>query len=551
MARKKQTKKEKGIPAKKEEIVMEVNEEQNTPKELSNITLLIFTLLLAVVYFIFSTFSDGFYQHDEVGHYLGMRSFWHDPFAILGAFQKPGYKFLTILPALGGYTFLKFFNSLVAAFTVYFAYKLLQKLGSKNSILIFFILGIQPLWFMLAFRNFSEIFAAFLLTLAALNHFNKKYIMAALLMSYLAFVRQEYHTLLGLYFFVLLFKKQWIPLLLTGTFTLFHNLYGYISTGDLLYLPNSIIAYSERIKDVWPKQGFDHYFLMSNIIFGSIALVLFTAYIAIVILKKKKPNWILLIPVILIFFLNCALNSQSFEFGPGNGGNLRYLVIITPLLSILGVRALDEIIGFDKKQLLLIFLLPLLLLIGAYQTYEHNFIHLSEVEDWKPLIFAVITVLLLLLPLKAKHYVLTFSFLAILVAVVNVNPFKIQPEEQTIKKAAKWYAQYLEKPKTEKEALFTEDSRVVCGHGLFYFYLGKTKYDFNKEAILNLTKEVTDTLKKGDLLIWESHYGYRPKLRPTSQKLEYYQNNPKYRTIQYYFSKDRRFRVDFFQKLED
>ena len=42
------------------------------------------TVALAVVYFVLSRLSDGFYQHDEVAHFISMRQFWHDPNVALG-----------------------------------------------------------------------------------------------------------------------------------------------------------------------------------------------------------------------------------------------------------------------------------------------------------------------------------------------------------------------------------------------------------------------------------------------------------------------------------
>ena len=542
---------------KNEEVNIEPEKINDSGKELNNLTLYILTFLLAIVYFIFSTFSDGFYQHDEVGNFMAAQSIWHDSLIqIIGANTKSGYRLLYAIPALGGFTFLKFFNSIVAAFTVYFSYKILAKLGSKNKLLIFFVLGIQPLWFMLSFRNYSELTVAFLLTLSALQFFNKKYIASALIMSYIAFTRQEYHVVLGLLFLVLVFKKEWIAALLTGTFTVIQNLLGYFITGDILYLPHSMAEYSEKIKDAWPKQGFDHYFLMSNVIFGAVALTLFVAYLAIVIIKKKRPNWYLLVPVIVIFLLNCAFNAQSFSIGPGNGGNLRYLIIISPLLAILGVIAIDEISDFNKKYLVLVFLVPLILMVGLFQTYEHNFVHLydgydgrEEIVNWKPLIFTIITSFLLLIPLKPKHYLMSIAAISILVGLTSITTRKIQPEEKAVKKAAHWYAKQLKNPQNK---LFSDTNRVACGHSLFYYYLGKNKHDFKKEALMGfLNKETTDTLKKGDLVIWESHYGYRPKLQPTSQKYEYYENSPDFRKIQYYQSTDNRFTIVFFQKTRD
>ncbi len=527
------------------------NSEELDTVGLSLTTLLISTAILAAVYYVFSTLSNGFYQHDEVGNFMGAQQIWHDNLlGIVGANTKSGYRLLYAIPALGGFAFLKLFNSIIAALTVFFSYKILQKYKSKNGLLIFFILGLQPLWFMLSFRNYAELTIAFLLVLSLLQFINKKYIIAALLMSYVAFTRQEYHVLSGLFFIVLLFRKKWLAALLTGTFTFLQVLLAFIKTGDILYLPKAIMAYSERIKEAWPKQGFDHYFLMSDIIFGAVAITLFVSYCAIMILKKKKPNWFLLLPVIAVFLLNCAFNAKFFAFGPGNGGNLRYLITISPLIAILGVLAVDEITDFKKKHLLLIFLIPLIILVGVYQTFGNNFVHLNEVRNWMPLWLTIATVFILILPLKTKQYVLSLAVISLLVGATSITSRKIQPEEVTVKKAAKWYAHQLKLVNTPKE-LFNQNSRIACGHALFYYYLDKNKYDFKKMPIMAITKETTDTLKVGDLLIWDSHYGYRPKLRPTSQKYEYYQNNPKFQRIQYYQSKDNRFTIVFFRKVAD
>ena len=555
MSKKTVHKKQKEAP---EEVVV-MNTES---KELSNVMLIVITLALAVIYFVFSTFSDGFYQHDEVGNFMAAQRIWYDDLLrILGANTKSGYRLLYAVPALGGFTFLKFFNSLVAAFTVYFSYKLLAKLGSKNKLLIFFILGLQPLWFMLSFRNYAELTVAFLLVMTALQFYNKNYILSALIISYVAFTRQEYHMISGLLFLVLLFKKEWIAAFLTGTFTVLQNLIGFIITGDILYLPNSVMEYSAKIEGIWPKQGFDHYFTMSNVIFGSIAITLFVAYIGSVFVKKKKPNLIILIPVILIFLLNCAFQAQSFKIGPGNGGNLRYLITISPLLGVLGVMAIDELKGLEKKYLLLIFLVPLAFVVYAFQSYAHlNYgLHLSdglnnteEIENWKPLIFTLITIAILIFPLKKQHYLIGVAGVSILVASTSITTRKIQPEEKAVKKAAKWYANHIKldkNPQTAQNQLYSDTNRVACGHALFYYYLGQNKYDFVKPAIMTyLDQETIDTLQQGDLVVWDSHYGDRKEVA-TSQPYQYYESSPNYQKIQYYQSTDNRFTIVFFKKL--
>ncbi|MDB4534375.1 hypothetical protein N9242_05825 [Vicingaceae bacterium] len=530
--------------------------------DLNNKTLWVFTALLVVVYFIASTFSDGFYMHDEPMFYMYAKDLLKNPAEGLLGFQKVGYTLFLVLPSLLGFTFVKFICSLISAVTVMYSYKIIKKLGGKNSFLIFFLLGLQPLWFMLAFRDFSEYLVAFLLVMTIWNHLNGKYIFGALLLSYAALTRIEYHVLLGLYFIILVAKKQWIPALCTGALTLLHNIVGFVITDDPLYLMNKLIDYSSQNNDAYPKRGFDYYIVMSNIVYGSVSIMLFFNYIGISILKKKKPMWIMLVPVVFIFFLYCIFNHQTWEIGVG-GGNLRYVLPIAPFMCILGVLSLDDIMDFKKRYLLLIFLVPVAFLIGVYQTFDHNFMSMMDgmvngeffedrvVKFWIPLILAITTIALIIFPLKRKHYMIAIPLLTIILAISSVRTFSLNSEDITMKKAGKWYNNYLKKNKTNPNALFTEDSQIACSHILFYHFTDKTTNDFKKKPIIDFTKEDTDSMSVGDLIVWESHYGYRPKLRPTSQPYDFYDKSPNFEKIQYYQSKDKRFLIAFFRKIKD
>ncbi|MEJ6736652.1 MAG: hypothetical protein QNK84_06415 [Flavobacteriales bacterium] len=510
------------------------------------------TIVLAIIYSIFSTFSDGFYMHDEPMFYMYAKDFLKDPISAFRGFQRIGYVTFLVLPALGGFTFLNIFNSVLASITVLYSYKIIRKLKGNNSFLIFFLLGLQPLWFMLSFRNYSEFLLAFLLVMTIWNHLNKRYIVSALLLSYAAVSRIEYHSLLGVYFIILIVKKQWIPALLTGTFTVLENLLGFMLTDDLLYLPNQIISYSERMSGSWPKRGFDHYLTMSNIIFGGTTLTLFITYLSSKIIRKEKPVWLITGATLFIILFNCIINLQSVEIGPGNAGNLRYFMPIAPLVAILGVLAVDDVLKIKKKYLLLLFLVPFLIGVGIFQTYDHNFISLLTDGEryWLPLVIMIITSILIVLPLKQKHYIISLGILSMVVIMTSARTFNLNPEDSTMEKAGKWYTSYLEKNKSNPNALFTEDSRVACSHILFYHFTDKSTNDFNKKPIIDFTKEDTDSMEVGDLVVWESHYGYRPKLRATSQPYDFYDKHPNFQKIQYYQSKDNRFLIAFFRKIE-
>lgn len=539
----------------KEQVLETKKEVENKSFSLNNLNntyLWGVAIVLAIVYSIFSTFSDGFYMHDEPMFYMYAKDFLKDPISAFRGFQRIGYVTFLVLPALGGFTFLNIFNSVLASITVLYSYKIIRKLKGNNSFLIFFLLGLQPLWFMLSFRNYSEFLLAFLLVMTIWNHLNKRYIVSALLLSYAAVSRIEYHSLLGVYFIILIVKKQWIPALLTGTFTVLENLLGFMLTDDLLYLPNQIISYSERMSGSWPKRGFDHYLTMSNIIFGGTTLTLFITYLSSKIIRKEKPVWLITGATLFIILFNCIINWQSVEIGPGNAGNLRYFMPIAPLVAILGVLAVDDVLKIQKKYLLLLFLVPFLIGVGIFQTYDHNFISLLTDGEryWLPLVIMIITSILIVLPLKQKHYITSLGILSMVVIMTSARTFNLNPEDSTMEKAGKWYTSYLEKNKSNPNALFTEDSRVACSHILFYHFTDKSTNDFNKKPIIDFKKEDTDSMEVGDLVVWESHYGYRPKLRATSQPYDFYDKHPNFQKIQYYQSKDNRFLIAFFRKIK-
>lgn len=107
--------------------------------------------IFAVIYFISSKYSTGFYQDDEIGQYINMIQFWTDPFAILGNSPKPGYKIFMVLPSLFGYDTVLAFNSIIASLTVYFTYILLKVYKIKYAFFGALLLSVQPLF--LIFRS--------------------------------------------------------------------------------------------------------------------------------------------------------------------------------------------------------------------------------------------------------------------------------------------------------------------------------------------------------------------------------------------------------------
>ena len=179
----------------------------------SDRTLWILTAAAAVVYYLYSFVSNALYMHDEAAHYLNMREFWHDPNIILGNWAKTGYKLVYVIPSLLGPQAVLILNCLVAAFACWLAYRVAEAAGAKQPLFAFAFLALQPFWVELSFRNYAEPISGVLLLAALWFHYKDRFLPAALFLSYLMMIRQEFYPILGVYAVFLLVRKQYIPLI--------------------------------------------------------------------------------------------------------------------------------------------------------------------------------------------------------------------------------------------------------------------------------------------------------------------------------------------------
>ncbi len=522
-----------------------------TPKEpeadllLKPLHLLLLTLGLALLYFLFSLRSEGFYQQDEAAHYLSMKRFWHNPNAILSNWEKPGFKLLYALPALLGSTFVQIVNCLVAAFSCFFAYKVAESYKLKIPLIAFILLATQPFWALLAFRNYSELLSAFLLILAVYWQKKDKFYLAALTASYIAFVRQEFYPFLGLYGIYLLFQRQFMSALLLAVFPLIHNTWGWILTNDFMYLLNQILKSGKEIGDNYPRQGFEHYFLMSGTIYGGLVLTCIVAYVALKVLQRKQAEWFLLVPAVLYFLMYCVFNIQSYPMGPSTAGNLRYLIIISPLWAVIGAMAVSEYKETVGSWRILYALLPFAIIFAIYMTYEHNNIAFVEgVRDFKPLFGVLVGIILILLPLSHKQHALSFAGGSLFMVLILVRPMPLSEEDKTCQKLAKWYLKYEAEQAAKKDSM----GRLFVNHTMFYYFADRIPESFEKKAE-GLNLKSLEKAKKGDLLIWDSHYSlYHKERRPNGVAYEKAGEMSFYPPLYDQRAADNTFMVTVFQK---
>ncbi|HET6568244.1 MAG TPA: hypothetical protein VFG50_09800 [Rhodothermales bacterium] len=477
---------------------------------LREVYLLGLTLLTAAAYFAYSFASDGFYQHDEASHFMNMRGFWHDPSSVLGNWAKPGYKLLYALPSLGGQTAVLITNCLVAALCCYVAYKLAEALGCKAPLFSFAFLAFQPFWIQLSFRNYSEIPSALLLLLAIYAHYRDKRLIAALVLSYTATIRQEFYPLLLLYGAFLAYRKQFVPAAALLLFPFLNNLWGWGATGDPLYLWHTTVATSGRYQDAYPRQGFDHYFKTSIVVFGAAALTFLVVYAGQVINRAQRLHLFVVAPLAVYFLEHCVFSLQAISIGPSTGGNLRYMLVIAPLVAVLAGLAADRLAEMKSRTRLLYVLIPFVLAVALFMDHGNNNLMLTEEVSLLPLLMVLITMAGALF-VSRKSLLLVFVFLcATGFTLSTVRPFQRSPEDAVMAEVVAW---------AKQQGL--DEHPLLVNHPMFYYFFGRSQWDF-PEGASNITETTLQDAPPETVVIWDSHYSYRPRLKEGQVRASYF-----------------------------
>jgi hypothetical protein len=501
----------------------------------------ILTALLAGFYYYYSTRSKGFYQQDEAGHFLGMLDFWNEPKSILGNWAKFGYKLIYVVPALlGGQVLVTIFNCVLAAGCAGLVAYCLRLKGSGLALAGFALLAFQPLWISLSFRNYSEVPTAFLLLGAYALHTRGRYVLSMLCVSYICTIRQEFFPILAMYGLDMLLKRRWIAAFSAALFPLLQNVYGWAMVGDPLYLLNQITGQAGAISDAYPRQGFDHYFILSMVIFGPVAVTLLVHYLGWNLLNRKAPDWYLVVPIVVFFLLQCVFNAQSFKIGPSTGGNLRYMLVIAPLVSIAGILGVSQFMLEEKNKIrALYYLVPLLAVTALYLGHKSDLLQLLDDTDNVPVVGVMAAGALLYAgSLPIKNWAI--PVVVVLLAFLSVRPIKRSEEDTACQQLASWFKQ--------NEGDY-KGRQLYVNHVMFFYFLERVRHDFTPQPLF-VSEETVSKASKGSVVLWDSHYAYRPKLNPRAVNYDYFTARPnEWRMTNQMVTPSQNFGVFVFERL--
>lgn len=497
--------------------------------------------VLTFVYYLIRFYSEGFYQDDEIAQYLNMIQFWKDPSVILGNNPKPGYKIFMVIPALISYDAVLLTNSLIAALTVFFTYKLLRIYEIRYAFAGTLLLAMQPLFVDLSFRSYSEIFTALSIVIFLILYKKRRYLLAAILVGYIYTIRQEIAVFAIILAVILLRKKKYVETVALGFFPLVYNILGYFKTGDIFYILTEMRSVASL---AYNTQGPLHYFKVYIFIVGPVTLVLFLfGFLGFLCDFKNYKQYLKRYNLFYIIFITIFLVQiyTMWNNGP-NPGNWRYLLHISPIATVFATVGINLLKEGKARTIFYEVSGGAFVIVLMFLSKRSDGFKLLEKSDYTKSIFIILMMLSVMIftSAKVKNGLTKLSFIFVIFAgvylLIDFTPKKLSPENLTVKTAA----DFLNLQNLAGVNIYTN-------HSVLMFFAKEYREHPEKFKPLNL-KNVAEA-PDGSIFLWENHYGYRPEWK-NDVKIEDLKANPKMRLINQFTSTDKSFVIFVYEKIK-
>ena len=429
--------------------------------------------MLAVIFgglCLIALLSPGIYEGaDSYKHFAISKFSYRYPVLFFDLWGKPVFTLFSSPFSQPGFFGIQLFNILVSILAVWFVWSICRIRNMKFAWMAVVLCFSSPVFFILTFSGLTEPLFAMASALTAFLILKRKYIIAAIVVSMLPFIRNEGFVMIPFFVLALMLQRQWksLPFLFTGLLVI--TLAGYPLFKDFLWIfkSNPYVGAS----DLYGHGRLLHFVLNYDVIFGPVFtffIVLGIAFYITALFKSSSGERKQLFTEILIIVLPAMayFAAHSLAWYLGKGGSLgltRVIAGIVPLAAVAGVRGLNLIDPlFGKKRML------------------------------KTVVVFLITGIALITPF------LRFKI-----------PYPAGPEEVVFDKAALWIGQ---NPTTGK---------TYCSNPYLFYRLGTDIFDQKKAGeYLPDPNAVENYVSPGDLVVWDNHLSAGEGRLPVAKMME-------------------------------
>lgn len=352
------------------------------------------SFILAAVFvllIVLSFLSQGYYGGaDNINHYFLSRYAFVYPKLFLNPWGRPLYTILSSPFAQFGFQGIKIFNVILGTLSAWLLMKTARELKVNPSWLAIIMLCFTPLYMVMLFTAMTEILFSFVFIWSLYLFFSKRYIAAAVVISFLPFARSEGYFMIPLVFLGLLLRKQWKAIPFLGLGFVFFSILGAYQYKDLLWVIRNNPY--PLIHPVYHTPGdFWSFIKQADITFGVPNLVLLCLGIIMLLLslwsgnKEKQQNaadilLLFLLPVLGYYFFHSFMYSKGWA---GSLGLIRVMAAIIPLTTMISLYgfSLFTMLAGNRTWLRSMFLTLIIVLLVFFNFKTYKFpVPLGEEE---------------------------------------------------------------------------------------------------------------------------------------------------------------------------
>jgi hypothetical protein len=395
---------------------------------------------------------------DGINHFFISQASWQDPSLFLHHWGKPVFILLSSPFAQFGLNGVVIFNILVFAATVLLGYKFMDKMNVSIWLqLLFPLVLLQPVDYSgTILGGMTEPLFNLALVLSLLLLIKKQFLLFALIVSFMPFMRSEGQLPLILALVLLIYYRSYksIPWLFTGF--IIYSLLGMLTKGGFLwYFTESPY---QMANGIYGKGNWDHYILSYKNYLGNPGMYLLMIAIPASVYFLIKRKWKVLRMDLLLFAAGIffgVLISHSYFWATGQNGSMG--------LTRLGTQGM-----------------PLVMLMSL-SYIQHVSIFSSRVGQS---IFGLFAFVMCYTMLTSKRY-----------------PVKAEP----LDKCTLMAANYLKSQDLENKKVFFFSPLLMYSCGVNPYF--KEQHTYQIYICRNLKYDLGKLIQPGDLIVRDSHFG--------------------------------------------
>jgi hypothetical protein len=489
----------------------------------SNRQAALYTVCGLVVSVVFSLISDGFYQDDDITHFLLAKAGWDDPQLLFHWWARPGYNVLTLLPAhWGGFLGCRLFSGVQTALVAFLSYRIARQLfgATRWTALVPVLVWLQPLVLRLSTTSLTETPAALFLTLAVSLFVHQRRLWACAAMSLVFVTRYETLALAPIWIVALMIQTEkdqpgrglkalWDKRVWLGTLIVLWAPAAYLVAAIGLNLPSDVSPLHLFSRQYTPEYGTGPlYHMIARWPEAAGLSLLVLAFVGLWIHGRRAA-----LPAALVVGLLTLQSLLFWQGGYASGGYPRFMIPVCGLVAVLacgGLRAIWEATA-SKALFLCGMIAGVWLLLIAYRFPQFvpwawvvgpaaMFVGLGALAKWAPQWAHRLRVRWLLFGLVA------LGALAQVGIQTRVLSLSAEPHHSVVSQA-------VDVLKARPEGV----PRVLSQHVLVTYLMGDLgrTCSGNEEALRQWTEAPS-----GTAFVWENKYSVKPHEPQTTAALQ-------------------------------